>query len=359
MLDTATDDTGDGSIAPWPEEGLEFLGKCPVCSGASRSVLYDGLTDTVFQCAPGKWTLWKCHSCGCGYLDPRPDRQSISLAYANYYTHGSRDAVLRQPLWRILLDRSKRAVFHDYVNHTFGHRLSPAIWGGRWLCRMHPRVPRYAGLLVRHVPRSQEVGERLLDVGCGDGNFLIKAQRLGYMPEGLEPDPAAAEVASRKGFAVSIGSLPGSGLKNESFTQITLHHVLEHLHDPMPAMREALALLRPGGRLWLATPNLKSPLLESFHEHWRGLEPPRHLVLFSAETIRKVLTAVGFSRVEILPPHLEARGMAVRSYRIMRGMREDDPTRLPPAWLKIADRANGLAWKDVRRGETVYAVAFK
>lgn len=76
--------------APWPEDELEWLGKCPACGAARRDVLFEGLRDEAFHVAAGRWVLWRCQGCEAAYLDPRPSEASIGRAYANYYTHSER-----------------------------------------------------------------------------------------------------------------------------------------------------------------------------------------------------------------------------------------------------------------------------
>jgi len=55
-------------VEAWPKDGLESVSRCPVCNSDKRELLYDRLTDRVFFCAPGEWSLYKCCNCGCGYL---------------------------------------------------------------------------------------------------------------------------------------------------------------------------------------------------------------------------------------------------------------------------------------------------
>ena len=71
----------------WPVEGLETLGRCPVCGEGGRSLFLDRLRDTTFYTAPGEWTLWRCEGCRALYLDPQPTAETIGLAYQSYYTH--------------------------------------------------------------------------------------------------------------------------------------------------------------------------------------------------------------------------------------------------------------------------------
>src|SRR5690349_11892335 len=90
------------SRTSWPEDGLEQLGHCPVCGSSARELVHCGLRDRVSFSAPGQWNLFRCAVCGSGYLDPRPNAETIGLAYANYYTHTNATAVERPPRsrWR-------------------------------------------------------------------------------------------------------------------------------------------------------------------------------------------------------------------------------------------------------------------
>ena len=125
----------DQSRTPWPKDELQRLSQCPVCGCPDRSLLYAGLVDKVFDCAPGVWQCWKCAGCGVGYLDPRPSPDFIYIAYSKYYTH-----VARQPRadYRELgfARRIRRRLGNGYTNWRFGtsrfpaSRLGPAVISG-------------------------------------------------------------------------------------------------------------------------------------------------------------------------------------------------------------------------------------
>ena len=116
----------------------------------------------------------------------------------------------------------------------------------------------------------------------------------------MDIDGAALEQARAAGLSVAEGTLeqPAGAAAEGSFDALTLAHVIEHLPDPVGALRRARDLLRPGGVLWVATPNLRSLAHRMFGRDWLSLDPPRHLVLFSAESLRGAFEAAGLQAIE-------------------------------------------------------------
>jgi ubiquinone/menaquinone biosynthesis C-methylase UbiE len=128
---------------------------------------------------------------------------------------------------------------------------------------------------------------RLLDVGCGSGYFLGIMRDAGWDVLGLDNDPEAAKAARELyGVPVIVGTLQEAQLPAQSFDALTLRHVIEHVSDPIGLLTECARVLKPGGKVTIVTPNTRSLAHRRFRDSWRGLEPPRHLYLFSADTLR-------------------------------------------------------------------------
>lgn len=261
-------------------EGIESqeVECCRFCD-LNGLVLYADLHDRLFN-TPGKWSLLQCPQCGFVWLNPRPLPAEIGKLYISYCTHGEsdQDSRLKGPLadlGRSVLNYTGN-LLHDpiegYSLNSFLSRLLKLTLNARYVyrCRFLTEKGR---------------GRRLLDVGCGNGRYLAKMQRLGWSVQGLEPDPVAAKIARERGVPVVTGALETAPFDEESFDAITMNHVIEHAIDPVDAFIRCRDLLRPAGRLVVVTPNLDSLGHKWLKEAFLHLDPPRHLNLFQRQTI--------------------------------------------------------------------------
>lgn len=276
----------------WPADGLERVPACPLCGSRARTELHSGLGDHAFRTAPGEWTLQRCEDCRCGYLDPRPSPATIGRAYERYYTH--QDAPAESVFMRL-----RRRIADAYLNAQYGTSYANAFPGGQYIARLFPRRRAYLDVsFARHLGPAAGDNRRLLDVGCGNGVFLQFAAHLGWVTEGIDNDAAAVSAARVAGCRVIHGDLDNLPFARSCYRHVTLSHVIEHVYEPLKLLKQCFELLVPGGRLWLQTPNLRSFGHGVFGPAWRGLEPPRHLVLFDRATLTATLTAAGFSGIE-------------------------------------------------------------
>jgi len=149
----------------------------------------------------------------------------------------------------------------------------------------------------------------LLDVGCGSGQFLLGMRERGWHVVGVEPDPVAAAAARRNDLDVHDGLLVDAEFEDDSFDAIVLSHVIEHVHDPIALLQECGRILRPGGVLVMMTPNLNSVGHRRFGADWRGLEPPRHLHVFSVESLASCVRRVGLTVSEVRTSARLVRGI--------------------------------------------------
>jgi len=314
---------------------------CPLCATAGTP-LYEDLVDRLFG-APGRWGLKTCAACGALWLDPRPTRASIGEAYRTYYTHGKTSAVSDLAAAAIRrVARERAAQRHGFGRPTPGLAALCALAAG-----LYPGLADHAEGLIGHLPASALGSDaRLLDVGCGDGETLSFLADLGWRTTGLELDPLAVQAARARGLEVIEGDLASAGLADESFEAVTSRHVLEHLHDPAEFLIQSRRVLKTGGLLVAMTPNARSELLARHGRHWRGLEPPRHLVLFNADNLARLASDVGLREVTVKRTARLASFMHIASARIAADSGDPAGARGVRLWLESkileARMADGL-----------------
>jgi SAM-dependent methyltransferase len=172
----------------------------------------------------------------------------------------------------------------------------------------HPYYRRYRPLaqrIFRHMYRvhahawARQLGRtgRALEIGCGDGWMLASLRDIGWRVLGTERSAESAQFAvHQQGLAVIVGEL-GALKPAPAFDLIFMHHVLEHLPDPMTTLRQCVALLKPGGTLIVAVPNFASWQFRVSRQGWFHLDVPRHLVHFSPQSLTDAMQRAGL-RVE-------------------------------------------------------------
>jgi SAM-dependent methyltransferase len=136
-------------------------------------------------------------------------------------------------------------------------------------------------------------------VGCGDGRLLRSFQNAGcFELHGIElPGPAAERAAKIPAIHLHPGTLEETLLPAASFDLITLVHVYEHLPKSSETLDRLTRLVRPGGRLFLAFPNVSSWQARVFGKDWFHLDPPRHLNLVPPPAVIAYLQSKGFPLV--------------------------------------------------------------
>jgi 2-polyprenyl-3-methyl-5-hydroxy-6-metoxy-1,4-benzoquinol methylase len=345
-------------VQQWPA-GLEAVPHCPVCGREERLREADDLSDKSFGCAPGKWSLKRCPLCRSMFLDPRPDAQSLHLAYRNYYTHAPATFKSNIRAWL------SKAIGNGYRNRIFGTSLRPSLRIGALVTPLFSAKAARIRADDRGLGRAVGEPRRILDVGCGNGQFLQMVRQMGWRGFGVETDAAAAAVARSQGSEIIAARLDDLGPEHDSsFDAVTLSHVIEHVPTPLDLLRDCWRLLKPGGYLWLETPNADSMGYEIYGSNWRGLEAPRHLVLFTAASLQLNLRQAGFERIRILPPVDVTSQLFLASAAMKLGrIAEIDPRPLPKTvrdqTLAQIREASRVVAREPGRSEFVAAIAYR
>jgi 2-polyprenyl-3-methyl-5-hydroxy-6-metoxy-1,4-benzoquinol methylase len=227
-------------------------------------------------------------------------------------------------------------------------------WGVSEICALaahvYPGLADHADTLIRHLPASRVgPGARILDVGCGDGRDIAFLNSLGYRASGVELDPKAVHAARAKGLDVIEGDLASAAFADESYDVVTSSHVLEHLHNPRAFLAESRRVLKTGGFLVTITPNGASELLTRHGRNWRGLEPPRHIVLYNAENLAGLASESGLREVHVKRTAHLASFLHVVSTQIAANGRAIKPWAAARLWLE-SKAIEARMMREARRG---------
>jgi SAM-dependent methyltransferase len=135
-----------------------------------------------------------------------------------------------------------------------------------------------------------------LEIGCGSGAFLGILKYHGWNVVGVELSATAAAVAKdRLGVNVFVGEVQDAPFPSDSFDYVHMSHVIEHVADPLVTLRAVRRLLKPDGVVYIETPNIKSFACKRLGRYWIAWDTPRHLCLFTPETLQRTATAAGLA----------------------------------------------------------------
>ncbi|MEO5883632.1 MAG: class I SAM-dependent methyltransferase [Caldimonas sp.] len=306
------------------------LPHCLLCGSAGK-LLHADVRDHFFH-VPGSWNLKRCLDPGCALVwqDPMVIADDMAQAYDGYYTS--------------MPDGAERDLGASF------YRLD------RWvskLLKLEPERRRHAAAYLDDAYRG-----KLLDVGCGSGEFASMMRERGWAVQGTEFDLAAARTAETlHGIHVDIGELSAIRYPTESFDALTARHVLEHVREPVEFLAECWRIIRPGGRLVVVTPNVESLGHRHFADRWRGLEQPRHLFLYGSTSLRALFQRIGVQGVGMFTSAQGCDYVLRTSFATSRGLWRSAIDYLAIWRLQIAETVLTRRSSDV--GEELVAIVTK
>ena len=294
------------------------LPDCYLCNSKGDD-LYQNLTDHLFG-APGVWNHKKCSNpqCELVWLDPMPEIEDIGKLYQEYYTHSEISPSAKVSLFSII--KSLYSLLKIFIS------LIPGTNRQRLLCDQ---------VYLEGIKPG-----KLLDVGCGNGNFLKTMQDKGWEVRGTDFDTQAINFAKEKyGVTVDLGDLRNINYPENSFDAITLNNVIEHLPNPVDVLEECKRILKPNGHLVVVTPNIQAWGHQKFKSDWRGLEVPRHLFLFSNQTLKSAAIKAKIEKYQVFSTLGGVQGckQILEASRYLQKLNQNQNTRslLPDAKISL------------------------
>lgn len=234
---------------------------CPICEGPThptRVRAYDRLVT-----GDGPFGVVECANCQYGITVPQLSGEQLAPYYADSY-------------------------YEDFYEHSGGTGANP-------LHRLRHLLRERGAERRQRLPPLQLDGltpGKVLEVGCGAGELLAHFAEQGWETYGIDPSAAATAAAADRGANVHTGTLDDQPWPG-GFQVIVFQHSLEHIPDPVAAVRAAGGLLAPGGRLIVDVPNWMSWQRRLFRNRWFVLDLPRHLQHFSPRALTVLARKLG------------------------------------------------------------------
>jgi SAM-dependent methyltransferase len=196
--------------------------------------------------------------------------------------------------------------------------------------------------------RARRLG-KLLEVGCGQGQFLARARELGWQVAGVEILRPVAERARERGLEVFHGTLLEAQLAPASLDVVVMREVIEHVVDPVSLMREVARVLRPGGMAALGTGNAASWAARLRGARWPYYRFGGHLHIrfWSPASAAALARAAGFARVTC-----HTSGFAFREAEELRGRWHKPLVKLAQGPLSTLATALGVGHRLVMHFES-------
>jgi 2-polyprenyl-3-methyl-5-hydroxy-6-metoxy-1,4-benzoquinol methylase len=200
----------------------------------------------------------------------------------------------------------------DYISHTDSKRnLFEKVYH---LVR-EVSLRKKLKLINFYTSRSK----KLLDVGCGTGDFIKSAQLNGWSVSGIEPNKDARDIANRKTNNCVLREEGLYEFQSNSFDVVTLWHVLEHLPNLEEQLKAFKNVLKQDGILVVAVPNYRSFDANYYKEFWAAYDVPRHLWHFNKESISSLVGKQNMKVVEIKPMLFDSFYVSMLSEKYKKG----------------------------------------
>ena len=234
------------------QKNLEYV-SCDLCGADNTEILFTG-KDRMLN-VDGYFNVVKCLKCDLIYINPRPNQKHIHEYYPVEYSPFD----------------IKRNIISGWMEHKL--------------------IQKDISVLKKNV----DCDAQILEIGCGNGEYLKSLKNTGFEVTGVELNPHAAKIAKEKIRSnVIIGTVFDGKFKDKSFDIIIMRHVLEHVPNPSMTIQEIYRILKDDGIFIFSTPNTNTIESVIFGKFWYDWDVPRHLYGFNSKTLMKILEKNNF-----------------------------------------------------------------
>jgi 2-polyprenyl-3-methyl-5-hydroxy-6-metoxy-1,4-benzoquinol methylase len=258
----------------------ELLKKCPVCHGDE---LLPWLVSNDFFLSGEEFSIVRCTGCTLLLTNPRPTEQDSKKYYES----------------------------RQYISHT-----NASVGAFEKLYQLVRQIT--ISSKVRLVRRFISEG-RILDLGCGTGEFLNAMRGKGYVAAGVEPNESARSYARQTYKLDVLKAFDQGSFSPDSFQVITLWHVLEHIYALNETLTEIQGVLDEKGIVIAALPNPESSDARIYGKFWAGFDLPRHIYHFTPSAVERLFSEHGFTLAGRFPMFFDAFYVSLLSEKYKSG----------------------------------------
>ena len=235
---------------------------CAVPGGLIPCVCGGSVFKPALDC--GEFAYVRCASCGLVQMNPQPHKAEI-------------------------IERYSSAFGNDYLSYELENEA--AFLKLQQLALDDAGFKNFEKNLFLRAANGEPPS--VLDVGCATGALLSFLRERGWRVTGVEISPCAGYAKKDRNLDVRNLPLEENNFSSGSFDAVLASHLIEHLNDPRSFLTEVRRVLKPGGRVFITTPNISGFQARLYGGRWRSAIFD-HLYLFSARTLTKLLKSEGF-----------------------------------------------------------------
>jgi 2-polyprenyl-3-methyl-5-hydroxy-6-metoxy-1,4-benzoquinol methylase len=263
----------------------EIIDHCPNCQSDKLSIWSRG-TDILHRITSQEFVYSECSACHLVFQSTRPQEKEIAGFYPTDYDPYTGEISNTETANTILKVGYRKVQFFRKLNQYLDKFFKNSCY---------QKIDEY------YTPKNS--GMTLLDFGCGSDSFLNKAKAKNWNTIGMDfiEQPLLSVKGSGHRAVLYSSENAWNEIEDGSIDMIRVNHVLEHLYHPQEVLKNLFKKLKKGGILHIAIPNPSGIAASKYKNNWRGLDCPRHIMLYPPELLKDILaTKVGFSFVDIL-----------------------------------------------------------